>query len=124
MKSNTKYFALSVALLLSVFVWGSEPYTAAADSLTEPAIQEGVSASALYSKSCAKCHGKDGRAKTFRGKMASARNIADAKWQNAVSDERIFNSIANGREKMPAFGKKYSDAQIEALVAYVRKLKK
>jgi mono/diheme cytochrome c family protein len=41
-----------------------------------------------------------------------------------VGDERIFNSIANGRERMPAFGKKLSDAQIEALVAYVRKLKK
>jgi mono/diheme cytochrome c family protein len=36
----------------------------------------------------------------------------------------MFNSISNGRGKMPGFGKKFSEAEINALVAYVRKLKK
>jgi len=41
-----------------------------------------------------------------------------------VSDEHIFNVITNGRKKMPAFGKKLSKEEIDALVDYVRKLKK
>lgn len=82
-------------------------------------------AAALYKSKCATCHGKDGRAKTFKAKFNSARNLTDASWQERVTDERIFNSIANGRgSKMPAYGEKLSIAQIEALVAHVRSLKK
>jgi len=81
-------------------------------------------AAVLYAKDCASCHGKDGRAKTLKGKLKNARNFADASWQNDVSDERLFNSINNGRRKMPAYGKKFSEQEIEALVAYVRALKR
>ncbi len=60
-------------------------------------------AATLYAKQCASCHGKDGRAKTFKAKFNQARNLTEHGWQEAVSDERIFNSIANGRgKKMPA----------------------
>ena len=78
----------------------------------------------LYNKRCAECHGKDGRSKSFKGKLTHARNLADAEWQERVSDERIYNSISNGKEKMPAFGKKLSEAEINSLVTYVRNLKK
>ena len=77
-----------------------------------------------YSKQCASCHGKDGRAKTLKGKLKHARNLTDAEWQQKVSDERIFNSIMNGKGKMPAYSKKLSEADIDALVTYVRGLKK
>jgi len=82
------------------------------------------SAAEVYAKSCASCHGRDGRAKTFKGKMKHARNLADAEWQTRVSDERIFNSIMNGKGKMPAFGKKITEPEIDSLVSYVRALKK
>ena len=78
----------------------------------------------VFAKHCASCHGKDGRAKTFKGKLSSARNLTDPKWQDSVTDERIFNSIANGRGKMPSFNKKLTDAEIDKLAAYVRTLKK
>lgn len=79
------------------------------------------SATALYSKHCASCHGKDGRSKTLKAKFNKARNLTEPGWQEAVSDERIFNSIANGRgSKMPAFAKKMSEAEIDALVLFVR----
>jgi mono/diheme cytochrome c family protein len=81
-------------------------------------------APALYARNCASCHGRDGRAKTLRAKRNHARNLSDSEWQNRVSDERIFNSIMNGKGKMPAFGKKLSEQEIDALVAYVRGLKK
>ena len=84
----------------------------------------GRDAAAIYAKSCATCHGKDGRAKTFKAKFNHARNLTDAAWQADVSDERIYNSISNGRGKMPAFGKKLSEEEINGLVAYVRRFKR
>ena len=75
----------------------------------------------LYAKHCASCHGKDGRSKTFKAKFNHARNLTEPGWQEAVSDERIFNSIANGRGKnMPSFSKKMSEAEIDSLVLFVR----
>jgi len=81
-------------------------------------------AAELYTKTCASCHGKDGRAKTFKAKRNHARNLSDHEWQGRVSDERIFNSIMNGKGKMPPYGKKLSEQEIDSLVAYVRSLKK
>ncbi len=86
--------------------------------------QNNVDASVLFEKHCDTCHGKDGQAKTFKAKFNHARNLTDAKWQAEVSDERLFNSISNGKGKMPAWGKKLSDAQINSLIAYVRSLKR
>ena len=83
-----------------------------------------VNSAQIYAKQCASCHGNDGRAKTIKGKLKHARNLTEAEWQERVSDERIFNSIMNGKEKMPAYGKKLSQEQIEALVTYVRAFKK
>ena len=78
----------------------------------------------LYAKQCASCHGKDGRAKTLKAKFNGARNLTAPGWQEAVSDERIYNSIANGRgKKMPGFAKKLSEAEIDSLVLLVRGLR-
>ena len=85
------------------------------------------SAPELYGKYCASCHGKDGRAKSMKGKFAHARDLSDSKWQDDASDERIFNSIMNGRKdggNMPAFVKKITEQEAESLVTYVRGFKK
>lgn len=82
------------------------------------------SAAELYAKHCASCHGKDGRAKTFKAKRNHARDLTDQAWQDDASDERIFNAIMNGKRKMPGFSKKLSEQEIETLVSYVRALKK
>jgi cytochrome c6 len=81
-------------------------------------------AGALFAKNCATCHGKDGSSKTFKAKFNHARNLTDSEWQATVSDERLFNSITNGRGHMPAWGKKLSEEEINSLVTYVRHLKK
>jgi mono/diheme cytochrome c family protein len=80
-------------------------------------------APSLFNSQCAKCHGRDGRAKTTRGRQTHTRDLTTAEWQDDVSDERLFNSISRGKGKMPAF-KKLSDAQIDSLVSYVRRLRK
>jgi len=81
-------------------------------------------AKATFDAQCAKCHGKDGRAKSLHGKHVHARDLTDAAWQGSVSDERLFNSISNGKGKMPDFKKKLSEDQIDALVRYVRQFKR
>jgi len=50
--------------------------------------------------------------------------MTTGEWQDSVSDERIYNSISNGKGKMPSFKKKLSDAQIDELVNYVRRLRR
>ena len=79
-----------------------------------------ASSAELYGKHCASCHGKDGRAKTFKARFNHARDLTDPLWQDEVSDERLFNSIMNGRKKMPAYRKKLTEAQVNSLIAYVR----
>jgi cytochrome c oxidase cbb3-type subunit 3 len=85
--------------------------------------QKDSDANSLFAKNCATCHGKDGKAKTFKAKLNHARNLTDPEWQTSVTDERLFNSITNGRGHMPAWGKKLTEAEINSLVVYVRQLK-
>ncbi len=89
----------------------------------EPVSASARSAAELYGKNCATCHGNDGRAKTFKGKLKHTRDLTDPEWQDKASDERIFNAIMNGKGKMPAFGKKLSEPEINTLVTYVRGLR-
>ena len=80
------------------------------------------SAAGLFAKHCASCHGADGRAKTFKAKFNHARDLTDPLWQDEVSDERLYNSVINGKKKMPAYRKKLTEAQVNSLIAYVRTL--
>lgn len=88
------------------------------------AAQEPAKRSALWEANCSVCHGDDGRGQTEEGLKKRARNLADAKWQESVSDGRLESSIKRGHDRMPAFGKKLSGEQVKALVAEVRALAK
>ena len=88
-------------------------------------VQTAVNPAVTYEKNCATCHGKDGRAKTFKSRHhVHARDLTDARWQSDASDERILDSITNGRGRMPAFKDKLTAEQITSLLEYVRGLKK
>jgi mono/diheme cytochrome c family protein len=83
-------------------------------------------ASQVYRRYCISCHGSDGKAKTSKGKYSHARDLTDAQWQGDVSDERIFNSIMNGRNQrgnMPAFADKINEKEVNSLVNFVRGLR-
>ena len=83
-------------------------------------------AAQVYRRYCVSCHGTDGRAQTSKGKFSHARDLSDAQWQAEVSDERIFNSIMNGRSvrgNMPPFANKLSEKEVNSLVDFVRRLK-
>lgn len=81
----------------------------------------------MYGQYCISCHGSDGRSQTKKGKYNHARDLSDPQWQDDVSDERIFNSIMNGRNvrgNMPGFKDKLNEQEADSLVEYVRKFKK
>ncbi len=88
-----------------------------------PAPVAGVkSAQENWDKRCIACHGADGKGKTKRGRKLKAPDFTSDKWQKDTAEEEIEDAIANGvpKTKMPAFKGKLSDAEVQALVKFVR----
>ena len=81
----------------------------------------GADAGALWAQHCASCHGKDGSGSTTMGKKLG---LKDYTKEQGFSDAEATNAIKNGKGKMKAYKDKFSDADVKALVAYVRSLKK
>jgi cytochrome c5 len=77
----------------------------------------------IYKKKCAACHGATGAGDTMIGKNLRIRSLRSHEVQNR-SDEELFNIIAKGRNKMPAFDRKLSREQIHDLVRHIRALGK
>ena len=85
-------------------------------------------ASEIWTNQCAKCHGADGAGKTKVGQKLKLKDYTDAAVQTAMKDEDMTKAIKtgiteNGKEKMKAFSD-IPDADVTALVAYIRQLKK
>jgi mono/diheme cytochrome c family protein len=76
---------------------------------------------AIYKSKCEHCHGADGMSHTFAGKMTSAAKFGDPEVAK-MTDADWTAVVKGGKKKMPAFGKKLTDNQIAAVVAYVRTL--
>ena len=67
----------------------------------------------LFDHSCAPCHGDDARG-----------DEGPSLYNLAKSDARIATIIKGGvKGEMPSFAKKFSDADVQALTAYLRTLK-
>lgn len=86
-------------------------------------------AAANWTQHCASCHGKDGGGSTMMGKKLGVKDYRDAKVQSAFSDAELARAVKEGvkeggKEKMKAFGDKLAEADIKALVAYIRAFKK
>src|SRR3954470_16547354 len=81
-----------------------------ADSGSAPKIAEGHR---LFDHNCAHCHGEDARGDEGPDLHGLRK-----------SDERLQKLIMNGiKGEMPAFGKKFKEADVEALIAFLRTLK-
>jgi mono/diheme cytochrome c family protein len=121
MSSNSKIVPLVTLVFLTFCFILASPYRLLTSSgQANSSSKSDADTASLFDSKCAKCHGKDGRAKTMVGKMKHARDFTDPKWQADASDERLINSITNGKKSMPAFGKALSESQISGLAAYVR----
>ena len=78
---------------------------------------------AIYKKTCAMCHGPDGKGKTPVGKSMKVRDLTSAEVQK-MSDQELYAVIADGKGKMPGFKSSLKDADIKALVVTIRNLAK
>ena len=82
-----------------------------------------------YDKTCAKCHGPDGKGQTKMGQKLNIKDLTDAKVQEGFTDEVAFKAIKeglkdkDGKTQMKA-AEGLSDDDIKGLVKFVRTLKK
>jgi mono/diheme cytochrome c family protein len=87
---------------------------AASDDQPVAPAQHTLDVDQLFATICGYCHSNGGRA---AGKGPQLMNTAR-------SDDFIRNRIKNGKEgAMPAFGKGFSDADIDQIIAHIRALK-
>jgi len=81
-----------------------------------------------WDKSCAKCHGADGKGQTTIGKKLGCKDYSDAKVQDALKDDAAFKAVKEGVKDNDKIVMKASDGlsdeDIKALVAYMRLFKK
>lgn len=82
-----------------------------------------------YDKSCAKCHGKDGKGETKMGQKLGIKDYTDAKVQAELKDEAAIKAIKEGLKDKegkvlmkPA--EDLSADDVKALVGHMRKFKK
>lgn len=81
-----------------------------------------------YDKSCAKCHGADGKGQTKMGQKLGIRDYTDAKVQADLKDDAAFKAIKEGlKDKDDKTLMKpvedLSDDEIKALVLHMRSFK-
>jgi len=108
--SNRKLLAVLAAVVIAVVA-----LPAFADS--------GADGAALYKSKCAMCHGPDGAGQTPMGKSMKLKDLRSAEVQK-MTDKELNTLISDGKGKMPAYKTKLSQAEIDAVVGFIRSIAK
>jgi len=88
--------------------------------LNSPAMAQGAGEK-VYKAKCASCHGADGKGATPAGKATKARDFCSEEVKKET-DEEWTAIVVKGKNKMPSYDKKLTDAEIKEAVAYIRSL--
>ncbi|HEY4979598.1 MAG TPA: cytochrome c [Candidatus Acidoferrum sp.] len=83
-----------------------------------PPGEGGLTASPVYQKECAKCHGKTAEGRHFAGPSLINEKTA------AASSEDLRKIITDGKGHMPKFAGKLSAEEIDTLVQQIQALNK
>jgi len=75
----------------------------------------------VYKAKCASCHGPDGKGDTAAGKATKARDLCSADVK-AETDAAWTDIIIKGKNKMPSYDKKITDAEVKDVIKYMRSL--
>lgn len=92
-------------------------------------VARGADAKTNWGEHCSKCHGDDGKGDTKQGKKLSISSLADPKVQAKFTDAEALKAMKEGvkddkgKMRMKAI-EGLSDADMKALVPFVRALKK
>jgi cytochrome c6 len=103
--------AATALVLLAIPAGSSSAYAGNAKSPGEP----------LFKTNCMLCHGSDGTGKTPAGTALGAHDLTSAA-VGKKADAELAQTISQGKDKMPSFAKKLSDAEIRELISYIREL--
>jgi mono/diheme cytochrome c family protein len=80
-------------------------------------------AETVYKRQCAGCHGADGAGKTAMGKVFKLRDLKSDEVQK-MTDSELFDIIAKGKGKMPAYQNNLGHEKIHAVIVYLREMAK
>jgi mono/diheme cytochrome c family protein len=86
----------------------------AAAAAQTPSPDASLTSNPVYTKDCAKCHGKTAEGRHFGGPTLISEKAA------AMSADDLHNIIANGKGHMPKFAGKLSSDEINALVKQIQ----
>jgi mono/diheme cytochrome c family protein len=75
----------------------------------------------LYKSTCQGCHGPDGKASIF-GKKMGAKDFHDPDVAR-LSQADLVRIISDGKNKMPPYKGKLTDAEMKALARYIKEMK-
>jgi len=76
----------------------------------------------IYKAKCAACHAADGSGATPAGKAMKVRDLGSADVQGQ-SDQQLYDIVAKGKGKMPAYEGTLGADTCKALVAHIREFK-
>ena len=85
--------------------------------------QDTANGEKAYNAKCASCHGPDGKGETAAGRVTKVRSFSLDEVKKE-SDAVWTEIIVKGKNKMPGYDKKLSDAEVKDVVAYIRTLVK
>jgi len=83
--------------------------------------QDKANGEKVYKAKCASCHGPDGKGETAAGKATKARDICSDE-VTKESDAAWTDIIVKGKNKMPGYDKKVTDADVKDVIAYMPSL--
>ena len=91
--------------------------------VTAPAFAD--EAADIWTAKCKSCHAGNGNGDTREGRKHKVPDMTAADWHAKNDDAKIKDVISNGVKdtKMKAYKDKYSEAEIDALVKYIRGMK-
>ncbi len=77
----------------------------------------------IFARSCAPCHGKEGKPSPVFAQQG-VRDFTAAAWQKATSDAEIEKTIREGKKgtMMASFASQLSAEDMKGLARYIRKL--
>ena len=122
-KANKLLASLSVLLIIGAYGLSEVNKIGVADTQiasveTDPAAagyDQLAHGQALYARNCIVCHGPKGMKQG-----SGAKNLTVSQ----LSEEEMYTLLVNGKKTMPAYGELYSEAEIDAAIAYVKTLRK
>src|SRR5262245_33450735 len=92
-----------------------------------PAAGLAADAKATYDKTCASCHGADGKGNPDKAKVlkidAALLNLGRPEGKD-LSRDQLKQILLDGKEKMPAYGKKLKPDHVDPVLDYTSGLAK